>query len=186
MAIDQALNGLDRGRSRGRRCRVFPGARPGASRYAVRQGRALAPGRGANRRLERSVEFKFENVSAVLDELGIPSIRRPPSATRKSACPMAEMGHQRRFKRKPRTSIYPSDSGHVAVSHRSVTKSASARRGAADDGELRQAAGAAALVAADKRRRAIRLRSACRPHGAGGRSTPPPRLCEPGAHMGRR
>ena len=37
------------------------------------------------------------------------------------------------------------DSGRIAASHRSVTKSADARRGAADDGELRQAAGAVAL-----------------------------------------
>src|ERR1700722_19413021 len=58
------------------------------------------------------------------------------------------------------------DSGHIAASRRPASKSADARRGAADDGELRQAAGAAAWVAADKRRRAIRLRSACRPHGA--------------------
>jgi hypothetical protein len=36
------------------------------------------------------------------------------------------------------------DSGHVAVSHRSATKSADVRRGAAVGGELRQAAGAAA------------------------------------------
>jgi hypothetical protein len=33
------------------------------------------------------------------------------------------------------------DSGHIAASHRSATKSADARRGAADGGELRQAAG---------------------------------------------
>ena len=90
------------------------------------------------------------------------------------------------------------DFGHIAASHRSATKSADARRGAADDGELRQAAGAAASAAADKRRRAIRLRSASRLHGAaeatadqrrlslGGRSAPPPGLCEPGAHIGRR
>jgi hypothetical protein len=37
------------------------------------------------------------------------------------------------------------------VELRSATKSADARRGAADDGELRRAAGAAASVAADKR-----------------------------------
>jgi hypothetical protein len=43
------------------------------------------------------------------------------------------------------------DSGHIAASHRSATKSADARRGAAVGGELRQAAGAAALVAADER-----------------------------------
>ena len=43
------------------------------------------------------------------------------------------------------------DSGHIAASHRSATKSADARRGAADGGELRQAAGAVALAAADKR-----------------------------------
>ena len=62
-----------------------------------------------------------------------------------------QLGHQRRFKRTPRTSAYPSDSGHVAVSHRSAAKSADARRGAGDDGELRRAAGAAAWAAADKR-----------------------------------
>ena len=43
------------------------------------------------------------------------------------------------------------DSGHITASHRSATKSADARRGAAVGGELRQAAGAAASVAADKR-----------------------------------
>ena len=43
------------------------------------------------------------------------------------------------------------DSGHIAASHRSATKSADARRGAAHGGELHQAAGAAALVAADER-----------------------------------
>jgi len=43
------------------------------------------------------------------------------------------------------------DSGRIAASYRSATKSADARRGAGDDGELRQAAGAAAWVAADKR-----------------------------------
>ena len=36
------------------------------------------------------------------------------------------------------------NSGRIAASHRSATKSADARRGAADGGELRQAAGAAA------------------------------------------
>jgi hypothetical protein len=35
----------------------------------------------------------------------------------------------------------PPDSGHVAASHRSATKSADARRGAAHGGELRQATG---------------------------------------------
>ena len=54
-----------------------------------------------------------------------------------------EIGHQRRFKRKPRTSAFSPDSGHIAASHRSATKSADARRGAADGVELRQAAGAA-------------------------------------------
>ena len=49
------------------------------------------------------------------------------------------------------TSASPLDSGHIDASHRSATKSADARRGAAVGGELRQAAGAAALVAADKR-----------------------------------
>ena len=43
------------------------------------------------------------------------------------------------------------NSGHIAASHRSATKSADARRGVADDGELRQAAGAVASVATDKR-----------------------------------
>ena len=43
------------------------------------------------------------------------------------------------------------DSGRIAVSHHSATKSADARRGAAVDGELRQAAGAVASAAADKR-----------------------------------
>ena len=38
------------------------------------------------------------------------------------------------------------DSGRIASSHRSATKSADARRGAAAGGELRQAAGAAASV----------------------------------------
>src|SRR6478672_1936606 len=41
------------------------------------------------------------------------------------------------------------DSGHIAASHRSATKSADARRGAAHGDENRQAAGAA--IAADKR-----------------------------------
>jgi hypothetical protein len=41
------------------------------------------------------------------------------------------------------------NSGHIAASHRSATKSADARRGAAVGGELRQAAGAAASVAAE-------------------------------------
>jgi hypothetical protein len=59
------------------------------------------------------------------------------------------LGHQRWLKRKPRTSVYPPDSGHITAAHRSATKSADARRGAADDSELRQAAGAAASVAAD-------------------------------------
>jgi hypothetical protein len=44
-----------------------------------------------------------------------------------------------------------SDSGPIAASHRSATKSADARRGAAVNDELRQVAGAAALVAADER-----------------------------------
>jgi len=43
------------------------------------------------------------------------------------------------------------DSGRIAASHRSATKSADARRGAADGGKLRKAAGADAAVAADKR-----------------------------------
>jgi hypothetical protein len=83
-----------------------------------------------------------------------------------NARPVHTDGSSRSFKRKPRTSASPPDSGHIAASYRSATKSADARRGAAHGGELRQAAGAAAWAAADKRRRAIRLRSACRPHGA--------------------
>jgi hypothetical protein len=47
------------------------------------------------------------------------------------------------FKRKPRTSASPPDSGRIAASHRSATKSADVRRGAAHGGELHQAAGAA-------------------------------------------
>ena len=43
------------------------------------------------------------------------------------------------------------NSGHIAASHRSATKSADARRSAAIGGELHQAAGAAAWVAAGKR-----------------------------------
>ena len=43
------------------------------------------------------------------------------------------------------------DSGHIAASHRSPTKSADARRGAPVGGELRQAAAAAAPVATNKR-----------------------------------
>jgi hypothetical protein len=42
------------------------------------------------------------------------------------------------------------DFGHIAASRRSATKSADARRGAADDSELRQATGAVAPVAPDK------------------------------------
>jgi hypothetical protein len=33
------------------------------------------------------------------------------------------MGHQRRFNRKPRTSAPPPDSGRIAASHRSATRS---------------------------------------------------------------
>ena len=43
------------------------------------------------------------------------------------------------------------NSGRIAASHRSATKSADAQRGAAVGGELRQAAGAVASVATDKR-----------------------------------
>ena len=42
-------------------------------------------------------------------------------------------------------------SGHITASHRSATKSADARQGAVHGRELRQAAGAAARAAADKR-----------------------------------
>jgi hypothetical protein len=38
------------------------------------------------------------------------------------------------------------NSGRIAASHRSATKSADARRGAADGGELRQAAGVGAAA----------------------------------------
>jgi hypothetical protein len=43
------------------------------------------------------------------------------------------------------------DSGRIAASHRSATKSADARRGAAHGGKLPQAAGTVASVAPDKR-----------------------------------
>jgi hypothetical protein len=49
-----------------------------------------------------------------------------------------------------RASASPPDFGHIAASHRSATKSADARRGAAVGGELRQAVRAAASVAPDK------------------------------------
>ena len=52
------------------------------------------------------------------------------------------------------------DSGHIAASHRSASKSAHAR-GAAHGGELHQAAGAAALVAADERGVTRRSRRRC-------------------------
>jgi hypothetical protein len=71
--------------------------------------------------------------------------------------------HQGRFKRKPRTSISPPipdiSLRRIARRPNRLTRD-EARRLAA------QAAGAAASVAADKRRRVIRLRSACRPHDA--------------------
>jgi hypothetical protein len=55
------------------------------------------------------------------------------------------------FKRKPQRFRFSPNSGHIAASHRSATKSAVARRDAAVGGELRRAAGAVASVAADKR-----------------------------------
>jgi len=61
------------------------------------------------------------------------------------------LGHQRRFKRTPRASASPPVPRRIAASHRSATKSADARRGAAHGGELHQAAGAAAPVAPNKR-----------------------------------
>jgi hypothetical protein len=63
---------------------------------------------------------------------------------------MMAVGHRRRFKQAARFR-FSSDSAHIAASHRSATKSADARRGAADGGEFRQAAGAVASVATDKR-----------------------------------
>jgi hypothetical protein len=63
---------------------------------------------------------------------------------------MSQLGHQCRFKRKPAHFRFSPDCGRAA-SYRSATKSADARRGAAHGGELRQAAGAVAAVAADKR-----------------------------------
>jgi hypothetical protein len=59
---------------------------------------------------------------------------------------MSQLGHQRRFTRKPRIRFSP-NSGRIAALHRLATKSAEARRGAAHGGKLRQAAGAAAPVA---------------------------------------
>jgi Cyclic nucleotide-binding domain len=64
---------------------------------------------------------------------------------------MSQLGHQRRFQAQAAHFRFSPDSGRIAASHRSANKSADARRGAADDGELRQAAGAAASIAADKR-----------------------------------
>ena len=76
----------------------------------------------------------------------------PRLSTRCNCCGIAKGGAGRnRFKRKPRTSASSPNSGHIAALHRSATKSADARRGAAVGGEFRQAAGAAASVAADKR-----------------------------------
>ena len=63
---------------------------------------------------------------------------------------VSEMGPSTSFKRKPRTPPTPDVS--LRRTARRPTKSADARRGAAHGGELRQAAGAAALVAADKGR----------------------------------
>jgi len=50
--------------------------------------------------------------------------------------------HQRRFKRKPRTSAYPPIPEVSPASHRLATNPVDAERGAADGGELCQAAGA--------------------------------------------
>ena len=75
----------------------------------------------------------------------------PRSPSRRSRWPEVTSGSSTSFQAQAAHFHFSPDSGHIAASHRSATKSADARRGAADDGELRQAAGAAASVAADKR-----------------------------------
>src|ERR1700731_4792650 len=54
------------------------------------------------------------------------------------------LGSSTSFQAKAAHFHFSPDSGHIAASHRSATKSADARRGAAHGGELRQAAGGAA------------------------------------------
>ena len=60
-------------------------------------------------------------------------------------------GSSRSFQAQAECFRFSPDFGHIAASRRSATKSADARRGAAHGGELRQVAGAVALVAADER-----------------------------------
>src|SRR4029078_3032122 len=47
---------------------------------------------------------------------------------------------------------FSADSGHIAASHRLATKSADARQGAADDGELHQAAKPTASIGVEYKR----------------------------------
>ena len=63
---------------------------------------------------------------------------------------MAGLASSTSFGVQPPPFRFSPNSGRIAASYRSATKSADARRGAGHDGELRQAAGAAASVAADK------------------------------------
>ena len=56
---------------------------------------------------------------------------------------VSEMGQSTSFQAQAARFRFSPDSGHIGASRRSATKSADARRGAADDGELRQAAGGA-------------------------------------------
>jgi len=57
---------------------------------------------------------------------------------------MSQLGHERRFKRKSRTSALPPIPDIIAGSHRLASYQSDPRRGKADRGERRQAAGAAA------------------------------------------
>jgi hypothetical protein len=57
---------------------------------------------------------------------------------------MSEMGHERHFKRKSRTSAFPPIADIVAASHRLASCRSDPRRGKADRGEHCHAAGAAA------------------------------------------
>ena len=98
------------------------------------------PRRGAQGNLRRKTNDRFELVLVAL--IG---------QANQMQGPMSEMRHQRRFEHHAAHFRISPDSGHIAASHRSATKSADARRGAAVGGELRQAAGAVASVTTYKR-----------------------------------
>jgi hypothetical protein len=74
-----------------------------------------------------------------------------PRDDRRAALLDFRNGLQRRFKRKPHTSVFPPIPDVPLRRRRPATKSADARRGAAHGRELHQAAGAVASVATDKR-----------------------------------